>query len=110
MKNLITALFIALMLNTSLAFAHGYHGEISAKEALEIAAKATKKLTFKDLGFKVGKLDDSWKSLTAKDFKLHAEEEKHYVVSANNASKDETIYFLMTVSGDVLKVNSEAKF
>ncbi|GHB59311.1 hypothetical protein GCM10008107_05570 [Psychrosphaera saromensis] len=110
MKNLITALFIALMLNTSPVFAHGYHGEISAEQALEIAAKATQKLTFKDLGFKVGKLDGSWKSLTAEDFKLHSEEENHYVVSAKNSSKDKTIYFLMTVSGDVLKVNSEAKF
>lgn len=110
MKNLIAALFIILMFSTSSTFAHTGHGEISPKAAIEIAAKATKQLTFKDFGFKVGKLSDSWKNLTTEDFKLHATEASRYVVSANNRSENKTIYFLMTMSGDVLKVNSEAKF
>jgi hypothetical protein len=110
MRNLITVLFIALILNTGVAFAHGSHGKITTKKALEVAAKATQQLTFKDLGFKVGKLDDSWKALTAENFKLYAAEANRYVVSVNNGSGSKTIYFLMTVSGEVLKVNFEAKF
>jgi len=110
MKNLITALFITLMFSTSSAFAHTDHGKISPKVAMQIAAKATQQLTFKDFEFKVGKLSESWKNLTSDDFKLHAAEANHYVVSANNKSENQTIYFLMTMSGEVLKVNSEAKF
>lgn len=110
MKKIITALFITLMLSTSSAFAHSDHGKISPNAAIEIATKVTKQLTFKDLGFKVGKLGDNWKNLTTENFKLHATEANRYVVSANNVSENKTIYFLMTMSGDVLKVNSKAKF
>lgn len=110
MKNLIAALFITLMFSTNSVFAHTDHEKISPKTAIQIAVKATQKLTFKDFGFKVGKLSENWKDLTTEDFKLHAAEGNQYVVSANNKSENKTIYFLMTMSGEVLKVNSEAKF
>ena len=110
MKSLITGLYITLMFSTNSALAHSDHGNISPKAAIQIAAKATKQLTFKDFGFKVRKLSDTWKNLTTENFKLHATEANRYVVSANNESENKTIYFLMTMSGDVLKVNSEAKF
>lgn len=110
MKKLITALFIALMFSTSPAFAHSDHGKVSPKAAIQIAAKVTQQLTFKDFGFKVGKLNENWKRLSSDDFKLHGAEANRYVVSANNKFENKTIYFLMTVSGEVLKVNSEANF
>ena len=110
MKSLITALFITLMFSVSSAFAHTEHGKVSPKAAIQIAAKATQQLTFKDLGFNVGKLSENWKNLTTEDFKLHGAEANRYVVSANNKFENKTIYFLMTVSGEVLKVNSEANF
>ena len=110
MKSLITALFMALTLNTGVAFAHGDHGKISAKQALEVAAKATQQLTFKDFGFKVGKLNESWKTLTAEDFKLLGVEANRYVISADNKTENKKIYFLMTMTGEVLKVNTEGKF
>jgi len=110
MKNIIAALFITLMFSTSSAFAHDDHRKISANAAIQIAAKATQQLTFKDFGFKVGKLGENWKDLTKDDFKLYAAEANRYIVSANNKAENKTIYFLMTMSGEVLKVNSEAKF
>ena len=110
MKNLMVILFIALMLNTGTALAHGDHGKINAKQAIQVAIKATQKLTFKDFGFNVGKLDESWKSLTTEDFKLYAAQANRYIVSASNKADNKTIYFLMTMSGEVLKVNQEAKF
>ncbi len=110
MKTLLVALFITLIFSTSSAFAHTDHGKISPKVATQIAAKATQKLTFKDFGFKVGKLSESWKNLTSEDFKLHAAEANRYIVSANNKLENKTIYFLMTMSGEVLKVNQEANF
>jgi len=110
MKNLIAALFITLTLGTSSAIAHSDHGKISPKAAIQIATKATQQLTFKDFGFNVGKLNDNWKNLTTEDFKLYSAEANRYIVSANNKSENETIYFLMTMSGEVLSVNSKAKF
>ncbi len=110
MKTLIAALFISLLFSAGSVFAHSDHGKISPNAALQIAAKATQQLTFKDFGFKVGKLNESWKNLTSDDFKLYAAEANRYVISANNQSESKSIYFLMTMSGEVLKVNSEAKF
>jgi len=110
MKKLITALFMTLTLSTSSAMAHGDHDKISPKAAIQIATKATQQLTFKDFGFKVGKLKENWKSLTAEDFELYSAEANRYIVSANNKPENATIYFLMTMSGEVLSVNSTAKF
>mgnify|MGYP007087007817 FL=1 len=110
MKSIITALFMALILNTGVAFAHGGHGKISAKQALQVAAKTTQQLTFKDFGFKVGKLDESWKTLTAEDFKLLGVEANRYVISAVNKTENKKIYFLMTMTGEMLQINSEGKF
>ncbi|MFT5636845.1 MAG: hypothetical protein ACI89T_002314 [Cognaticolwellia sp.] len=110
MKNLIAALFITLIFSTSSAFAHTEHGKISPKAAIQITAKATQQLTFKDFGFKVGKLSENWKNLTIEDFKIHAAKANRYIVSANNKSENKTIYFLITMFGEILKVNSEAKF
>ncbi|UUO25033.1 hypothetical protein FGD67_18820 [Colwellia sp. M166] len=110
MKSIITALFITLMFSTSLVFAHGDHEKISPKAAIQVAAKATQQLTFKDLGFKVGKLSESWKNLTTDDLKLQSADGNRYIISANNKSDNQTIYFLMTISGEVLNVNSEARF
>ncbi len=110
MKNLITAVFISLIFSTSSAFAHTDHGKISPKAAIQVAVKTTQQLTFKDFGFKVGKLNGNWKNLTTEDFKLYAVEANRYVVSANNKSENKTIYFLVTMSGKVLNVNSQATF
>lgn len=110
MKKLIIILFITLMFSTNSAFAHGDHGKISPKAAIQIAMKATQQLTFKDLGFAVGKLNANWKELTADDYKLYSAEANRYVISATNKTNAETIYLLMSMSGEVLKVNSEAKF
>lgn len=110
MKKLIVTLFITLMFSTSSALAHGEHGKISPKAAIQIAMKATQQLTFKNLGFTVGKLNANWKELTVDDYKLFAVEANRYVISATNKASAETIYLLMSMSGEVLKVNSEAKF
>lgn len=110
MKNLIVMLFVTLMFNTGTVFAHGDHGKISAKQAIQVANKVTQKLTFKDLGFNVGKLDESWKTLTTEDFNLYAAQANRYIVSASNKANNKTIYFLMTMSGEMLEVNSEARF
>ncbi len=110
MKKLSLLLFIALMFNVSSVLAHSGHGKISAKQAIQLAVKLTQKLTFKDLGYKVGKLSDSWKSSTTQDYQLYAVHMNRYIISASNSTDDTSIYFLMTMSGEVLKVNPTAKF
>lgn len=110
MKKLIATLFITLIFSTSSVFAHGDHGKVSPKAAIQIAIKATQQLTFKDLGFNVGKLNENWKRLTTDDYKLYSADANRYVISATNKTSEKTIYFLMSMSGEVLKVNSEAIF
>ena len=110
MKESIIIILIILLFNTGSVFAHGAHGKISAKEAIQVAIKTTQKLTFKDFGFEVGKLNGSWKKLSKNDFKLYAVQANRYIVSASNKTNNKTIYFLMSMSGEILKANSTAEF
>ena len=110
MKKIILTILFTFLFSNGFVLAHDDHGKVSAKAAIQIAVKVTQQLTFKDFGFKVGKLSKTWQRLTTNDFKLYAAEANRYIVSANNKSEKKTIYFLMSMSGEVLKVNHEAKF
>ena len=105
---LITALCAALL--SVNVCAHGDHGVIDDKKALSIAAKTIKKMTFKDVGFAVGKLDGSWKSLNKSQFVIIKVEDSHYVVSANNPKNDTKVYFKIAKNGDVLAANNKNTF
>ena len=98
-----TLLFIALI-GQSVAFAHVGHDVISTETALAIANKSVKQLTFKDLGFAVGKLDASWKSLTDGNFSVTDVLDAKFIISATNASNSEVIYFEISKNGKVLGV------
>ncbi|ARD46249.1 DUF6488 family protein [Colwellia sp. PAMC 21821] len=110
MKKLIITLFITFLFHTSAAFAHSDHGKISPNVAINIAIKTTQQLTFKDFGFNVGKLNENWMNLSIDDYSLYATEANRYIVSASNKVNKESIYFFMSLSGEILQVNSEAKF
>ena len=110
MKKLILTFLIAFLFNSGFALAHDGHGKISSKAAIQIAVKVTQQLTFKDFGFDVGKLDKSWKELTTDDFKLFSAQTNRYIISGIKKVNNDTIYFLMSLSGEVIKVNSDGKF
>jgi hypothetical protein len=99
-------LLIALVvfIKQSMVFAHQGHAVISSQTAVTVANKTVKQLTFKDLGFELGKLDVSWKSLTVENFRVLKVLDKTFIISATNAINEEVIYFEIAKNGKVLGV------
>lgn len=62
-------------------------------------------MTFKDFGFKVGKLDSAWKKLTHDDVAITREENGTFFTSAKNKSMASTLYFKITQSGELIDVS-----
>lgn len=105
MKKRLKVLTLCAVLNMGNAYAHGDHDEpavISPEGAISIANKSVQQLTFKELGFAVGKLDASWKTLTAQDLSVVSIEDSFYVVSAKNS--ESTLYFKVAFDGQVMDV------
>ena len=101
-----TALIVAFTVSvaSSVAFAHQNHDEISSEKALNVANKSVKQLTFRDLGFEVGKLDASWKLLTDANFNVIQALDKTFIISATNTTSKNVIYFEIAKNGKVLGV------
>jgi hypothetical protein len=98
-----TALIIASIAST-VAFAHQNHDAISRETALNIANKAVKQLTFRDLGFEVGKHDSSWNLLTDTNFSVIRALDETFIISATNTTSKNVIYFEIAKNGKVLGV------
>lgn len=104
MKFIIGTILLIVFIRPSVAFAHANHDVISSETALIIANKSVKQLTFKDLGFEVGKLDASWKSLSDANFSVKEVLDATFIISAANTTNSEVIYFEIANSGKVLSV------
>ena len=98
-----TALVIA-SIASSVAFAHQNHDAINRETALNIANKVVKQLTFRDLGFEVGKLDASWKLLSDSNLRVVQTLDKTFIISATNTTSKNVIYFEIAKNGKVLGV------
>lgn len=98
------ALFSGAVFFSGSVMAHADHGRISGQTAIGIAMKSVKQMTFKDFGFGFGKLAPSWKDITASDVSVHSVNAEHFVVKADNAKDDKTIYFKISVEGQLLTV------
>ncbi|MFC0116463.1 DUF6488 family protein [Pseudoalteromonas xiamenensis] len=112
MKKLFTlaALCGALLANNVIAHEDHDHNMISSQGALSIAEKSLKQMTFKDFGFAVGKLNDSWKGLPQENFKVVSIEESYYIVSVKNAADDKQLFFKIANNGRVLDVKETNEF
>ncbi|MGO2012302.1 MAG: DUF6488 family protein [Pseudoalteromonas sp.] len=108
MKTLLTTLILIATFFSFNAFAHAGHDHINGKQAIKIAIKSAKQMTFKDFGFAVGKLDSSWKTLTEANVAINSEEDGNFFISANNASLKSTIYFKVAQSGDLIDVSNNS--
>ena len=104
MKILIYTILLITLLKQTTVHAHQGHNEISSDNAINIASKSLKKLTFKDLGYGVGKLEKSWKSLNDSNFNVLEVLETTLIISATNSLNDQVIYFEITKNGKVLSV------
>lgn len=110
MKKILSVLTLCSAMICSNVSAHSDHGIISGQAAINIANKSLPQMTFKEFGFEVGKLDTSWKLLTAKDLSVVSVEDSFYVVSANNKETQSTIYFKIANNGQVMDITHKNDF
>ncbi|MBV2130310.1 MULTISPECIES: DUF6488 family protein [Chromatiaceae] len=108
MKKLLSALILCSVLLSVNVKAHSDHDEISGQQAVSVALKSVKQMTFKDMGFEAGKLDESWKAVSAEQFSVVSIEDGYYVVSGKNG--DKTLFFKISNSGRMLDVKTSNAF
>lgn len=110
MKKFISVAALCSALVSGNALAHADHGMISGQKAISIAVKSVQQMTFKDFGFEVGKLDESWKEVKSEQFSVLRVEENFYVVSASTNKNDKQLFFKIANNGQVLDVKSTQDF
>lgn len=86
--------------------AHADHDVISGQKAISMSATLIKKMTFKDAGYEVGKLDESWKNIDKSQLSIARVEDNFYIVSASNPSSENKLYFQIAKNGQVMAVKN----
>ena len=106
MNKLISIVLVCITLMSTGVLAHSdhAHGYINDQQAISIAAKSIKKLTFKDYGFEVGKLNDSWQDISSEAFSVISKNGDYYVVQASNNNGSDHVYFKIAKNGQLLDV------
>lgn len=112
MKTLLSILTFSILFVTSTdSIAHGNHGNINinSSQAKSIAIKISKRLSFKDIGYSVGKLDKSWRQQGAEQATTLASENGNQRVLLENKTNGEAIIVTISSSGEVLTVKKNHK-
>jgi hypothetical protein len=89
---------------------HSSHDHMNDKAAISIVITSAQKMTFEDLGYKLGQLPASWKNITVADVKVLSDAGGVYIVSAINAEINKTLYFQIADDGDVIVVSESNVF
>ena len=110
MKKFAAIFLIGLLFNMPSAFAHDDHEHVNDKTVLPIAVAAATDLTTKDQGLGFGKLPASWNKLPVKNAKIHKKYPGYYVVAVTNDAEKKTVYFVISVEGDVYDANFTGEF
>lgn len=110
MRRFLNTIMLLSALGSCYTNAHSDHGTIGSDVALEIAGKSVQQLVFKDQGFEVGKLDSSWKSVGDSDLSVLDSKDDYFVISVENDSSKEVIYFQISNNGQVLDVANTNRF
>lgn len=110
MKQILIVIALLAAFVASPVFAHGSHGSIDAATAQKIAARTVQQMTFKDMGYAVGRLDASWKTLREESVLLEQDADGYFVVSVKNSETGEVIYMQIADTGEVVAVNEDAAF
>lgn len=111
MKTLIATLtFAALCFNSTSVLAHADHAnaKINSGQAKTIALNVSKKLSLKDLGYSVGKLDKSWRQLNEKNATVLPTEHGKQRVLLENKEKKKHIIVTLSPAGTVLSVKEKS--
>jgi len=112
MFNRYSALLLLFMLfQTAPVNAHsGGHGDIVLKDsqAISVAYSVVKQFTQLDPGLGFGKLDSSWGKLPEAAQRVHKKHHDYLIIAFTN--KNQTLYVLMSVSGDIYDANMTGQF
>lgn len=106
---LLTLSFFFASVSTQV-MAHSDHGHINGQAAVSIAEHSLLKLTFKDLGFEVGKLDQSWKNTSRDQVSIIEIKDDFYIISAKNIKNNKTIYMKIGNNGQLFDVKYTNSF
>ena len=110
MKKFAALFLMGLLCNTPAVFAHEGHEHVNDQSVLPIALEAATDLTKKDQGLGFGKLPASWTNLPFKNAKVHKKYPGYFVVAVTNDAEKKTIYFVISVEGDVYDANFTGEF
>lgn len=106
MKQLLrTLLFVILITPAGWVMAHSDHGMINDETAVQIAHKAVQQMTFKDFGYPVGKLDDSWKSIKPDDIEVVEVGDGFYLLRITQSEKRQSLSMKIAFTGKVMEVD-----
>ncbi|MBO1895781.1 hypothetical protein HNW13_008330 [Shewanella sp. BF02_Schw] len=89
---------------------HSRHNHMNDKKAVDIVILLTQKMTFKDLGYKVGQLPASWQNITVADTTVLSDTGDVYIISALNTEINKILYFQIANDGDVIAVSESNVF
>lgn len=103
-------LLVLLSFNLQVSAHGGGHGAINDQQAVMVTAKTIKQMTFKDFGYELGQLDESWKNIKESDISVVEQGSGFFIVSANNSTQEKTIYFKIAANGQVLAANETNNF
>ncbi|WP_299771034.1 DUF6488 family protein [uncultured Pseudoteredinibacter sp.] len=107
MKKIMTAMLLTILsFNSQWLAAHADHGFINAGQAQAIALSMTKKLSLKDLGYSVGKLDASWRKISSENITVLPSDSGKHQVKVNNPANNNSIIVSISATGDVLTVKA----
>ena len=109
-KQFAGVLLILASLYTGIAAAHSNHGTVTEQGAMATAARTVQKMTLKDLGYGVGKLDESWKKIAPEQLAVVEQDDHFYIVAVKNAGTDETVYLKVMLNGDVAAASKSNDF
>ncbi|RYV00561.1 hypothetical protein SOPP22_17285 [Shewanella sp. OPT22] len=88
---------------------HGHQPTLSADGAISVAVKAAKKMSFKDMGLAIGKLDTSWGKINPENFKVVERNAMGYIIVATN-DDTETLVFSVSKEGRLIDVVNRQTF
>ncbi|MDP4639652.1 MAG: DUF6488 family protein [Pseudomonadales bacterium] len=98
-----TLLLVILITPAGLAMAHSDHGTISADAAVQIAYKTVQQMTFKDSGYPLGKLDNSWKSVNPDDIEVVEVGDGYYVLRISQSESKQFLLMKIAATGQVVE-------
>lgn len=108
MKQILCALLLVILIQLAgLVMAHSDHGMINSETAVQIAHKTVLRMTFKDMGFKAGKLSEGWKSVPEDAVEVVGSTHSYYVLRVVQSVLGEALVLKIANSGEVLSVIKE---